>query len=297
MKIISALGGGGSSFVLRSLDSYNYTPCFSFNTYQIKLRLEKHPELLKIYRPLLRLLGCYTPSLMILKRPDSFWTDWNYHKTGIYNPSALNFQEDLERQKTYLIQTQQIRSEGISITATDITTTTLTDLVASYLQQLQNFEAANRNSKIVLLSAHWGEYGIFKELGIETIYLIRDPFNSIISHSKEIRHQKDYKKRGLNNINTPEWLDTYLEGPHHYWINHAKTALEHHNAVIIRYNYFAEDWKKVAGLPDISDEFVYKTNDVHKILTGASISYIYHKTKNICDALGLGEICASYVPS
>jgi len=247
MKIISTLGGGGSSFVLRSLEYRNYKPCLKFNTYQIKLRMEKGPASLKAYHLLVRLLGCYTPSLIVLKRPDSFWTDWKYHKTGVYNPASQNFQKDLTHQKDYLVQTKQVRSAGINISAADLVTTTLPDLVASYLQQLQNFEVRNKRSRVVLLSTHWGEYGIFKELNVETIYLIRDPFNSIISHSKEIRHQKDYQRRGLDNINTKEWLDTYLIGPHHYSLNHARTALEHQGAVIIRYNYFVEDWQKVTG--------------------------------------------------
>ncbi|HIJ70175.1 MAG TPA: hypothetical protein HPP87_02285 [Planctomycetes bacterium] len=287
MKTIGALGGGGSSFILRALDKYNYRPLFGmFNTYTTKVRLEKHPALIGLYERLLGMIGCYSPTLKVLKRPDVFWTDLGFHKAGTYEPNSETIEDDLCGQRDYIISTRLTRSAGLEIAEADISTDSLKSLVKSYFDRLDAIEREN-DFTIVLISCHWSEYGIFKELDVETIYLIRDPFNSVISHSKESRHRRDYLKRGLENINTPSWINTYLEGPIHYWLNFARTALEHKNAVIVRYNRFAEDWKKVEGLPDISSEFVYSENDVAEILTPDSIEYIHEKTKDLCRELGL----------
>ncbi|RKY11890.1 MAG: hypothetical protein DRP65_02860 [Planctomycetota bacterium] len=287
MKIVSALGGGGSSFVLRALDEYNYRPLFGiFNTYTTKVRLEKHPALIEPYSRLLRALGCYSGKLKVLKRPDSFWTDWPFHPSGIYEPHSDTFKDDLLGQRGYIVKTRLTRSAGLEISESDISTDSLKALVKSYINRMEALERED-DFTVVLIGGHWAEYGIFKDLGVETIYLIRDPFNSLISHSKESRHGKDYLKRGLENTNTIEWIDAYLTGPHHYWINFARTSLEHDNAVIVRYNRFAEDWKKIEGLPDISGEFVYSENDVAKILTPESIEYIHEKTKDLCTRLDL----------
>jgi len=287
MKIVSALGGGGSSFVLRALEKYNYKSLFGvLDTYTTKIRLEKHPALIGPYKRLLRTIGCHSPKLKVLKRPDSFWTDWSFHPSGVYDPNSGTFQNDLLGQRNYIISTRLTRSAGLEIAEADISTDSLKSLVKSYLDRLDAIERES-DFTIVLIGGHWGEYGIFKELDVETIYLVRDPFNSLISHSKELRHEKDYLKRGLENINTAEWIDNYLTGPHHYWLNFARTALEHKNAVIVRYNRFAEDWKKVEGLPDISSEFMYSENDVAEILTPDSIEYIHEKTKDLCRELGL----------
>jgi hypothetical protein len=287
MKIFCGLGGGGSSFVLRALEKHNYAPLFGvLDTYKTKIRLEKHPTLIGPYNRLLRTIGCHSPKLKVLKRPDSFWTDWSFHPSGVYDPNSETFQNDLLGQRYYIIATRLTRSAGLELAETDILTDSLKSLVKSYLDRLDTIERES-DFTIVLIGGHWGEYGIFKDLDVETIYLVRDPFNSLISHSKESRHGKDYLKRGLENINTTEWIDNYLTGPHHYWLNFARTALEHNNAVIVRYNRFAEDWKKVEGLPDISGEFVYSENDVAEILTPDSIEYIHEKTGDLCRELGL----------
>jgi len=294
MKIICALGGGGSSFVLRALEGSSYKRIFGkFDTYRMKTRLEKHPVLIAPYNILLETIGCYSPRLKVLKRPDSFWTDWKYHESGTYEPDSETFPDDLRRQRDYLIETRHTRSAGLKISKSDISTDSMTALVKSYLEKLKMLEMES-NSTIVLVAGHWAEYGILKDLNVEAIYLVRDPFNSLISHSKGIRHKKDYLRRGLDNINTKEWIDTYLTGPHHYWLNFAQSALEHDNAIIVRYNHFAEDWKKIEGLVDIGPKFVYSENDVAQILTRKSIEYIFEKTKDVCEKLGLGQICAKY---
>jgi hypothetical protein len=287
MEIIGALGGGGSSFILRALDKYDYRSLFGmFNTYTTKVRLEKYPSLIAPYNLLLRLLGCYSNKVKVLKRPDVFWTDLTWHEQGTCKPNSETLDDDLIGQRDYIVKTRLTRSAGLEISERDISTESLPLLVKSYLDRMEVLEQEH-GFKVVLVSCHWSEYGIFKELGVETIYLIRDPFNSLISHSKGLRHKKDYLRRGLENINTTEWIDTYLEGPIHYWFNFARTALEHDKAIIVRYNHFAEDWKKVEGLPDISGEFVYSENDVAKILTRESIEYIYEKTRELCNELGL----------
>ena len=140
-----------------------------------------------------------------------------------------------------------------------------------------------------MLASHWGEYEIFKKIGFETTYLIRDPYNSLISHSKPNSHQKDYLRRDLKHINTKEWIDSYLKSPHHYWINHAKTALTQKNANIVRYDNFVEDWKKLTDLPDISGEFSYSENNITEILTKENIKYIHEQTHEICKKLDLKE--------
>jgi len=287
MKILSALGGGGSSFVLRALEKYNYTPLFGvLDTYTTKIRLEKRPALIGPYNRLLGMIGCYSGGLKVLKRPDTYWTDWAFHPSGIYDPHSETFQDDLCEQRDYIIKTRLTRSAGLEISETDISTESLTALVKSYLDRLKAIEREN-DFTVVLIGGHWAEYGVLKDLGVETIYLVRDPFNSLISHSKGLRHEKDYLRRGLDNINTTDWIDAYLTGPHHYWINFAGAALEHDNAAIVRYNRFAEDWKKAEGLPDIRGEFVYSENNVRKILTPESIEYIHEKTKDLCTRLDL----------
>ncbi len=287
MKIIGALGGGGSSFVLRALEKHNYKHLFGMlDTYKTKRRLEKHPTWIGPYEWLVGKLGLYSGQLKVLKRPDVFWTDLAWHEQGTYDLNSETLEDDLLGQRDYIIKTRLTRSSGMEISEVDISTESLPLLVKSYLDRMEALEREH-GFTVVLISCHWSEYGIFEELGVETIYLVRDPFNSLISFSKAVRHEKEYLKRGLTNINTPEWIDTYLEGPIHYWIDFARTALEHDKAIIVRYNRFAEDWKKVQGLPDIGGEFVYSENDVAKILTRESIEYIHEKTKDLCRELGL----------
>ena len=122
---------------------------------------------------------------------------------------------------------------------------------------------------------------------MDTIYLLRDPFNSIISYSKSLRHREEFLRRGLKNINTKEWIDAYLDGPIHYWINHARVMLEHKNSTIVRYNNFKNDWKKIKNLPNISKLFKYKENDVKQILTQESIEYIHERTLKLCQKLSI----------
>ena len=288
MKVISALGGGGSSFVIEALQRENYKHAFlGLDPYRLKNRIMKYnTSSINLFNFLTNMLGVYHPQLKVMIRPDVFWSDLRFNKTGVHNPSNEHYRQDLREQKAFIVKTYLSRSAGIKISESDIKDYTLSLLVKSYLKKL---EAVERKTKLtfVLLSCHWGAFGIFKDLGIETIYIIRDPFNSIISFSKSIRHKEVFLKRGFDNINTQEWIDSYLVGPVHYWINHAQIALSHYKAIIVRYNHFTEDWKNVKGLPDISPGFIYKKNDVAKILTKESINFIYEKTKNICDELDL----------
>ena len=286
MKIINALGGGGSTFIIRSLEKDNFRLDFpAFDPYRIKIGLEKYPRLIKPYTLCMRLLGGYQPIVAVLRRPDAFWTDWQFNKTGVYDPTAWDFPKALQAQMAYILNTRHLRSAGFSISPSQLEESSLHSLVLSYVEIMRAIELHSR-TKIVLVSGHWGEYGTYKDLGLETIYLIRDPFNSLISHSKPDRHQKDYLRRGFKDINSKEWIDAYLMGPHHYWIKHAESALSHPNATIIRYNYFVEDWKQVSGLPDISLNYVYQHNEIARILTPESISYIQEQTRYLCAQLG-----------
>ncbi|RLC81223.1 MAG: hypothetical protein DRJ03_08265 [Chloroflexi bacterium] len=286
MKIVSALGGGGSTFVLGALDKRNYrSTFFGLDAYQVKTKIANYnPSFLNLSNFLMRLAGAYVPQLRVLIRPDVFWTQ-RANKTGVYNPTSENYQQDLREHKAFIVKTRHSRSAGIRISESDLRDGTLPSLVQSYVEKMQSVERKG-NITIVLLSCHWGEYGILKELGLETIYLIRDPYNSLVSHSKDVRHFKDYRIRGLGNINTKEWIDAYMVGPIHYWINHARTALSHDNAIIVRYNHFVEDWQQIKGLPDISSDFTYRENRVTEILTAESIDYICEQTKDICKELG-----------
>jgi hypothetical protein len=294
LKIINGLGGSGSSYVLRSLEKHRYRNFLLFDTYRMGKRLKRKSSIFaSVYHLCLRVIGFYSPKLKILMRPDSFWTDWNFHETGIFDPSSPTYKDDLLRQRDYIVATKHTRSAGLKISTSDLSVDSLTALVESYLKYLNAVEQ-KLGYKVILIASHWGEYGIFKELGVETIYLIRDPFNSLISHSKAVRHEKDYKRRGLANINTKEWIDNFLLGPHHYWLNHAWVALEHKSASIVRYSRFVEDWKKLQGVPDITPYFEYKENPVTKILTRKSIEYISEKTKTVCELLGIADKCIEY---
>ncbi len=160
-------------------------------------------------------------------------------------------------------------------------------LVKSYIEELERIEK-KKKLKIIFISNTWGEHGILKELDLDTIYLARDPFNSLISYSKPIRHERNFLRRGLTNLNSKEWIDAYLEGPERFWIKHAQNMLEHKKGIIIRYNNFKNDWiKNVKNLPNISVLFNYKENNVKEILTQESIEYIRSKTKELCNKLNL----------
>jgi hypothetical protein len=295
MKIIGALGGGGSSFVLRSLERLNYSFLPGhYDPYPLKRHLEKCEFLLGPFHLALRVFGAYRPRLMVLKRPDSFWTDWRYHPRAVYDPQSPTFTADLRGQRDYLVTTRRTRSAGLPIRARDLSTESHVALVRSYLERLRALEQAG-GFQVVLVCGHWAEYGILADLGTETVYLIRDPFNSLVSHSKDIRHGKDYRRRGLEDINSRAWIDAYLSGPHHYWIGFAEAALRHPNATIVRYHRLREDWRRVTGLPDISDRFTNRENDIAGILTCDSIEYIHERTQHVCGQLGFDELCRKYL--
>ena len=288
MKIISVLGGEGSSFIHTVLERENYRSIFSRLTHDtLKKKLWNCPRLIPYYISFLKTLRCYEDKLRILVRPDAFWTVWRYFEKCDCRPNDGDFQQDLIKQKNYIFKYIHNRSASLPIKRDRISTTSLKELVRTYIEELERIEKENK-FKIVLCAAHWGEYGIFKDLNVKTIYVIRDPFNSLISHSKKNRHQRDYLRKGLSNINTKEWINCYLIGPIHYWINHAKTALEHKNAVIVRYNHFKEDWEeKVKDLPNISEHFRFRENKVDEILTKESIDYINSMTAEVCSRLEL----------
>jgi hypothetical protein len=287
MKIISALGGGGSTFVIQSLEKLNYRgTLFGLNLHQTKNRLLNYPIIYDFFHTLMLIVGIYKPKIKVLIRPDAFWTDFRVHKPGKYAPDHINIDKHIENQKKFLIDTRYRRSAGIKFKSKDLDSTNLSTLIISYIEKMQDIENHSRY-QIVLLSCHWGEYGLFKDLNIPTVYLIRDPFNSLISHSKGVRHRDQYLKRGYLQINTKEWIDAYLRGPIHNWIGHAKAALTQPNAQIVQYDRFAKDWKMLRELPDIGKSFRYHENDIHETLTKSSIEYILHETKELCSELNI----------
>ena len=285
MEIISAVGGSGSSYIYRSIEKQNFTPQRRVDLYKNKRRLEKYPFLLPYYNRMLKVFGVYSPRYLISMRPDKFWTDWNSLSNFGYNPNENDLPQIIVMQRDYIVQNANKRSSCINIQRKSFSTESLHHLVASYIKILQSAENDSITQSI-LLSSHWGEFGIFKDLEVETIYLIRDPFNSIISHSKIERHGNDYIKRGYENINQKEWIDSYLYGPQHAWIAHAETALSHHNAKIIRYHNFKKDWRSILGLPDISPGFIYHENDIKAYLKPAAVNYIHDQTKHLYKEYG-----------
>lgn len=295
MKIVSTLGGGGSTYVFVSLDRLAYRPLLGWiDTYRLKKKLHRRPHLSPVLNATLRRVGLYRSEYVVLKRPDAFWSDWDFHPSGVYDPHAPDFKRHLIAQRDFLVDTRHARSASFDLRTEELDADSLPGLVSSYLKKVRQIEAEN-DFTVVLMATHWGEYGVFQQLDVEAVYLIRDPFNSLISHSKPQRHQVDYKRRGLDHLNTTEWIDTYLSGPHHHWINHARVAVEHQRARVVRYHRFREEWPKLSGLPDITKGFRYTENDVLSILTRQSREYIYEKTRDVCEALGMGELCARYV--
>lgn len=290
MKVISGLGGSGTTFILHSLERRTSRTLFGMvDPDTLKRHLPLSPTLLRRLKYALTATHLRVSDFRILRRPDRFWTDWNANPSGQYAPGNPDFAEQVSAQRDYILKTVRSRSAGLPIRRDDLSTASLTDLVASYVKTVETIER-DIQKNVVLLCCHWGEFGILRDLGVETIYLIRDPFNSIVSHSKSIRHEKDYLKRGLETINTKEWVDNYLVGPHHHWVDHAKHALNHGNARIIRYQHFPADWRSIDGLPDIAADFQYKENDIAELLEPAIIEYIYDRTREICEALGFDEI-------
>jgi len=294
VKIVSTLGGGGSTYVFVSLDRLAYRPLLGcIDTYRLKKKLHRRPHLWPVLNRALHRVRLYRPEYVVLKRPDAFWTNWDVHPSGVYDPRAADFRQHLIAQRDYLVETRHARSASFDLKKEDLAADSLPSLASSYLKKVGQIEAEN-DFTTVLISCHWGEYGVFQQLDVEAVYLIRDPFNSLISHSKPQRHRVDYQRRGLKLINTTEWIDTYLSGPHHHWINHARVAAGHRRARPVRYDRFPEEWPKLSGLPDITKGFRYMENDVSSILTRRSREYIYEKTRDLCEALGMGALCARY---
>jgi hypothetical protein len=297
MQIIGALGGGGSSFVLRAIDRCNYRPLpGGLDPYPYKRHLERYPALMLAFRTLLRGVGRYRPQYRVLKRPDSFWTDWAYHASGTYAPDAPTFAEDLRRFRDYLVRTRQTRSDNLPIRPGDLQCATHIELVRSYLARLTDLEE-RLAGQIVLMAGHWAEYGLLADLDVPTIYVVRDPFNALVSHSKDIRHGDDYRRRGLSELNSPDWIDAYLRGPHHDWVGFAEAALRHRSATIVRYHALDQEWPRQTGLPDITPRFNNRENDIRSILTPESIDRVYGQTRHVLGPLGLEDVCRRYVTS
>ena len=281
MKVISAVGGGGSTFIVNELEKANFAPTLP-GTYAYKIfgrLLSVEPRLVQGYLVGLKLFGLYKPTIHVLRRPDAFWTDFSYHELATHDPDHPNYQQHLEGQKRYIDKFRIKRSAGIPIDMEAIPHSSLDELVKGYLNEVSGSKIS---SEVVLVAAHWGEYGIFKKLEMPAIYIIRDPFNALISHSKQIRHHKDYLRRSLTDINSQAWINAYLYGPAHRWVQHARFAFTHRNAIIVRYTHFPEDWQQVKGLPDISKNFRLKQNDITAVLSPESIDYIYEQVKDLC---------------
>jgi hypothetical protein len=231
-------------------------------------------------KKILGITGIYDSKLKILSRPDTFRLD-------TYRSHDINSEIYLQGLKNHIYKTRLYRSAGLKIDFSKIKTDSLLSFAKSYIEEIERIEK-KYNYKVILLSTTWGEYGIFTKLGLETIYLVRDPFNSLISYSKPIRHERNFYYMGLTDINSKEWIDAYLEGPLHYWISHAQNSFQNKKGIIVRYNYFKDDWEtKVHNLPNISIIFNYRENNVSGILTPDSIKYIRSKTENICTKLQL----------
>ncbi len=221
-----------------------------------------------------------TPNLVILTRPDSYRSEF------MYDPESESYKNEINKLKSFIFETIHTRSGGLKIDYKEIDTTSIESLVKTYIEEIIKIEK-KKKVQVVLLSCSWGEHRVFKNLGIETVYLVRDPFNSLISYSKSIRHEDEFLRRGLKSINTKEWIDAYLDGPIHFWINHTRVMLEHEKSIIVRYNYFKDDWKLINNVPNISKFFNYKENDVTKILNPESIEYIRYRTRELCEKLDL----------
>lgn len=296
MIIINGIGGSGSSFVIRALQRLNYSTPLStkLNLAQRLLscqrKLEKYPALLPMFKGILSHAGLHSSEYKVLMRPDTYWTDWNYQDSfTAYDPMAADFNRKLRGQKAYILANWQRRNAEVKLRPDDLSENSLPDLVHSYLNAMTEIEQ-EAGCSVILFASHWAEYGILKELATEnSVYLIRDPFNSLISHSKDTRHGKDYRRQGLREINQREWIDNYLSGPHHYWLRYAQAALTHKNAAIVRYDCFTEDWKAVGCLPDITNDFCYTENNIKEILNEDSIRYIHSRTADLCSKIGFSS--------
>ncbi|MFX1504290.1 MAG: hypothetical protein ACFFDH_25240, partial [Promethearchaeota archaeon] len=277
LKIPSKISKLSNQDIQLTLQTNNYYTTYD---YVRDLKNEVYNLVNIPFKFLLKFLKLYNPKLKILPRPDGYWTE------AMYDPNNKDHKKELYKLKLHILRTKNYRSGGLKINPSKIETDSMKSLVKSYIKELARIEKKKRLN-LILLSSSWGERGFYKDLDFDTIYLIRDPFNSLISYSKSMRHEYNFLKRGLKNINTKTWIDAYLEGPERYWINHARTMLDHKKGVIIRYNNFKEDWKKVKGLPDISPFFKYKENNIQEILTQESIEYIRFKTEKLCKELNI----------
>ena len=74
MKVISAVGGGGSTFIVNELEKANFASTLP-GTYAYKIfgrLLSVEPRLVQGYLVGLKLFGLYKPKIHVLRRPDAF---------------------------------------------------------------------------------------------------------------------------------------------------------------------------------------------------------------------------------
>lgn len=290
MIIVSALGGGGSSYVTRALQRLNFPAAGPAKLQDALLALrsvaERTPQRIPCMLRMLKAVGLYTDRVRVLMRPDAFWTDWPYNPAGTYDPAAPDFADRLAAQRAYIATHRIRRSAGIPVPIDRMPLDGLGALVSGYLSAIEDAER-EKGFTAVLVSGHWGEYGVFREIGRAAYYLVRDPWNSVISHSRMSRHGGDYRRRGFTDVNDRGWIDCYLSGPHHYWIRHAETAAAQEGAAVLRYDRLAEDWARAPGLPALRRPFEARYNDVRSVLTEASIAYIRERAEPLCRELGV----------
>lgn len=291
MFIINGLGGGGSTFVLRQLQLVNYHGNEKIT--HKRRGLEKTPWKIPFYNFAWGITGRYTPKLHVMMRPDSYWSDPSVAPRDL-KLSDIKTPDLVKGQRDYLVDQAAKRSSGVTISKEKLSTNSLHDLADSYLTILRNHEKET-GQQLVLLSGHWGSFGIYNDLDVPMTYLIRDPFNSVISHGKGIRHENLYLGRGLTSVDSIDWVNCYLNGPLIFWKSHAKAAATHKSANILRYNEFAQDWRNhLAELPDISNKFSYKESAVTDILSQNVRDYIFSEVGDYFAPLGIAECCEKY---
>lgn len=275
MYVLSSLGGSGSTYVLRQLRRHNHRwP--SLSDYVQTLRDKYRCDL----TPMLRTAGLYRHRYRICMRPDNF-----YSTDGKYDAEYEASNEGLVDQARYIEHWSRLRSAGIRVRANALSTASLAGLVESYVALLRRYESES-GSEIVLLCNHWGEIGLLRELGIPTIYLVRDAFNSIISYSKEMRHEEEFTRFGLDDPNSTAWANAFLNGPLSFWVRHVENALADEHGQVLRYDRLADDWHRCApGLPDITSSFRASRNDVSAKFSGNVIAFIESQTRSLWDAV------------
>lgn len=282
MIIITTHGGGGSTFLLNQFNLLNYWPRATQRVVEaIDRRLRLKGQLF------LRLLRLYRHHYAVLIRPDTFFSDTKHNLRGLYDVDFIHSAEGLRQQKEYIVSSWRSRGGRIPVPPDALDDSSLLALARSYLEFLRA-EEAKAGFEVVFISGFWGQWGIYKELGVPAVYLIRDPANAILSFSKPIRHEKEFRRLGLSDPGSLEWIDAYLEGPIHWWVQMARTALAHEQGRIIRYNQFAEDWRKwLPDLPDISGGFSYSENQPAAAFSPEILKHIAEKTGPLCREIGL----------